>query len=362
MHEFMTFILDAPSGILYCLGLLAIGIWLLTKGGGYLVTGGLGLAKQLNIKTMVVGLTIIAFSTSSPELAFNVFAASGGYGEITIGNIFGSNIANLALILGIGALVHNSVRRKRGETEGTPIDRLFLKKEGAWLLGATFGVFLLTTAILVWGNNSESWLQLNWGWGLFILFIFIVFFWHVVVHNSHSNKKVEGNSDDKISKDCSLSKAILLLIGGLLLLTLGGKATEIGAVVGARIIGISEMFIGVTIVAIATSLPELVTTIIAAKRDEADLIWGNIVGSNLFNILFVLPIALVVAAVAGGGFIEIPSPSYEPWFYMAVMLFVTCIAWIMMWRKDDITDKEGYSLVGIYVVFLIVATIWKSIG
>jgi cation:H+ antiporter len=356
MHEFTTFIQEEPSGILYCIILLALGIWLLAKGGDYLVTGGLGLAKQLNIKTMVVGLTIIAFSTSSPELVFNIFAASGGSGEITVGNIFGSNIANLALVLGVGALVHNAVRRKQGEKKATHIDREFLIKEGGWLKYSTGGISILVGAIIWLGNSEDSYFNLNIGIGGIILIFFILFFWHVIIKHKSSS-----NSDEKedTNNNCSLSKAIFLLIGGFILLIIGGKSAELGAVSGARIIGISEMFIGATIVAIATSLPELVITIVAAKRDQADLIWGNIVGSNLFNLLFVLPITLVVAYFYVG-FIEIPT-TYEPWFYMGVMCIVTLIAWYFMKKDEDITDKEGYSLVGIYFVFLITATVLKMV-
>jgi len=362
MSEFMIFIEESPVGSLYCLALLSLGIWLLAKGGDYLVTGGLGLADRFEIKTMVVGLTIIAFSTSSPELAFNIFAASGGHGEITLGNIFGSNIANLALVLGVGALVHNKVRKKRGLKKYTPINKTFLNKEGRWLIGATVGISALTIGILLWGDNNSSWLSLNLGWGVFMLGVFLIFFWHVVILNIHTDKKKKDKADVGRKNKLSLSKPLSLLIGGFVLLILGGKAAEVGAVAGARILGISEMFIGVTIVAIATSLPELITTIIAAKRDEADLIWGNIVGSNLFNILFVLPITLIVASAVTGNIIKIPMGSYEPWFYMIVMLLVTLRAWKAMRKDEDINNIEGYSLVGIYTAFLITATIWKSVG
>ena len=358
MHEIITFI-EHPDfgarGVWICLILLAIGIWLLALGGSWLVTGGLGLAKQLNIKTVIVGLTIIAFSTSAPELAFNVFAAIEGSGEISIGNIFGSNIANLTLVLGVGALIHNKVLKKNS----TPIGKNFIYKEGLWLLGATIGISLITTAILLGGNTSEDWISLGWPIGVLIFLFFILFFWKIIVKNDSSKQlEVDGVNE---ATSCSLPKAIWLLLGGFILLILGGKSAEIGAVSVARIMGISEMFIGVTIVAIATSLPELVTTIVAAKRDEAALVWGNIVGSNLFNILFVLPITVVTAAVAGKGHIAIPS-NYEPWFYMTVMLGVTIFAWGAMKKGSDITNNEAKQFVGFCVLFLVGAIIWKSIA
>jgi cation:H+ antiporter len=360
MFEFMTFIQDSPAGFWYCIVLMALGIWLLAKGGGFLVTGGIGLANQLNIKTVVVGLTIFAFGTSAPELAFNVFAASGGHGEITIGNIFGSNIVNLALVLGIGALVHNAVRKKKGELSGTPIKTEFIKREGKWLLFSTLGISVITAIILFWGNQPDTFLNFNASLGILFFLFFLLFFWHVVVLH---RKKARTNTQDTETNnqgDCSLSKAIFLLLGGFALLVLGGKSAEIGAVAGARILGISEMFIGVTIVALATSLPEVVTTIIAAKRNEAELIWGNIVGSNIFNVLFVLPITLFVAHFVGIGYIAIAPDAIEPWIYMGFMMFITVTTWAMMKRGRNITNFKGRLLIVLYAAFLIGVTIWKS--
>jgi cation:H+ antiporter len=363
MHELMVDIQNSPVGIWICMVFLGTGIFSLVRGGDFLVTGGLGLAKQLNVNTMVVGLTIIAFSTSSPELAFNIFAASGDHGAITIGNIFGSNIANLALVLGIGALVHNRVLKKKNNkmpVEYTKITSEFLKREGSWLLGSTLGISIITVLILIYGNVPGPWyktINFNVFTGVILFLCFLIFFWHILGRHK-KNKKCQSKRIDDYD-DCSLSKAVFLLIGGFVLLIFGGKAAEIGAVVGARIFQISDMFIGVTIVALATSLPEVVTTIIAAKRDEADLIWGNIIGSNIFNVLFVLPVTLMVVQIAGTeNYIQIDPPA-EAWVYMSFMVLVTFVTWGMMKRGKDVTNKEGGALIGFYAVFLIGVTIWK---
>ena len=372
MQELTTFLQNDTAGFVYCLLLLAFGILLLVIGGDLLVTNGLNLAKLLNIKTFVVGLTIIAFSTSSPELAFNVFAASSGHGGITIGNIFGSNIANLALVLGIGALVHNSVRRNNenrqalqdapqsSQTLPEKIDP-FVILEGYWLVGATIGITLLTFAILQWGNTEGHWLNFNRPTGIVLLLCFGIFLWWSLANKGKLKKNVDEKGTTEEGAILSLPKTIFMLLAGLLLLILGGKSAEIGAVEGARWLNISEMFIGVTIVAIATSLPEVVTTVIAAKKGEVGLIWGNILGSNIFNILFVLPITILVASFVLPGGMVIPIANViEPMVYMFFMLLITVIVFWRMWKDNDITDAEGWTMVTLYALFLIGITIWKT--
>jgi cation:H+ antiporter len=363
MQELTTFLQNDTVGFVYCLLLLAFGILLLVIGGDLLVTHGLNLARHLNIKTFVVGLTIIAFSTSSPELAFNVFAASSGHGEVTIGNIFGSNLANLALVLGIGAIVHNSVRRKSGEQQPAVIPRRILVIEGRWIVGATIGITLLTLAILRWGNTDGYWFNFNRPIGIVLLLCFGIFLWAALFRKKN---KLKPNVVEKVAIEegaiHSLPKTMFMLLAGLLLLILGGKSAEIGAVEGARWLNISEMFIGVTIVAIATSLPEVVTTIIAAKKGEVGLIWGNILGSNIFNILFVLPITILVASfVLPPEARVIPIDNVvEPIVYMFFMCLFTVVVYRMMRKDSDINDFEGWTMVVAYAFFLIGITIWKT--
>lgn len=379
MNSLMNFI-EQPenivSGSLICFALLAVGILLLVRGGGWLVKGGLGVAKAFKIKTVIIGLTIIAFSTSSPELAFNVFAAGSGHGEITIGNIFGSNIANLALVLGIGALIHNRVLRNKrkksistppDDNVGTPIPKRIRTLIGWWLVGSTLGISIIAASIILW-SDQLSWLKLDWRWGIAILVIFVFFFWSTNIKKDSQRK---GSSDDEksVKHACSLPWAIVYLFIGIISLGIGGKAAEIAAVSGARIMGISEMFIGVTIVAIATSLPELVTTCIAARKDQAHLAWGNIFGSNLFNIMFVLPITMIVVGVPwfrtedAENYIPLPDTSdLEPWIYMGIMVVITLITFGMIRKGKDLTNFEGYSLLGMYLTFLIGITVWKLFG
>ena len=244
---------------------LLLGILMLIVGGHLLVEGSVAIAKRLGISTLVIGLTVVAFSTSSPELALNVVASINGHGDLCIGNIFGSNIANLGLVLGIGALICH-----------LPVTGRVVKIEFPWLV-----VFTTVVGLVTWFGT------LNWIWAILFLcfFIFLMLKWYKLGKEGESKVAAQSGDVTPVGPGSAFA-AWVMLIGGLLLLGLGGKATEIGAVTGALELGMSEMFVGGTVVAIATSLPEVVTTVIAAKKGHPDLAVGNVVGSNIFNILF----------------------------------------------------------------------------
>jgi cation:H+ antiporter len=317
---------------LYYVSLL-VGIVMLIFGGHLLVEGSVAIAKRLGISTLVIGLTVVAFSTSSPELALNIVASINGHGDLSLGNIFGSNIANLGLVLGIGALICK-----------LPVTSRIVKIEFPWLVVLTVVVGLVT----IFGT-------LNWIWAIVFLcfFVYLMLKWFKIGKESES--KVAAQSGDVTPEgSCSAFAAWVMLIGGLILLGVGGKATEIGAVSGAVTLGMSKILIGGTIVAIATSLPEIVTTIIAAKKGHPDLAVGNVIGSNIFNILFVLPITMLIN--------PIPTPN-NVWVYVVVMVLMTLLAWILSMRdkKGDnkIKPYEGAILVGSYVFFLVGISLWR---
>ena len=322
--------------------LFVLGMGLLVVGGNLLVDGGVGVANKFKINTMVVGLTIIAFSTSAPELAFNVLASINGHGEMSLGNIFGSNIANLSLVLGVGAIIYGQKLIKKDGSLKLP--KKYITDEHKGLKSFTVIVSLLTVIAFFFGQENPL-LGLSWPCALLLLLMFAYFIIKMVL----PSKELIDIPDVKSSAKAS----ICLLIAGLIFLGVGGKIAEISSVAAGRSFGLSEIFIGATIVAIATSLPELVTTIVAAKKGESDMAVGNVIGSNFFNMLFVLPITMLVN--------PIPIPAgCEPWVYLVVMLCITFLASKMM--KKDLTRKEGYVLVGFYLTFLIGITIWKSVG
>ena len=316
----------------YGISLLA-GIVMLIGGGHFLVDGSVAIAKRLGISTLVIGLTVVAFSTSSPELALNIVASINGHGDLSLGNIFGSNIANLGLVLGIGALICK-----------LPVTGRIVTIEFPWLFVFTVIVGLVT----LFGT-------LNSRWAVLFLLFFIIFMVVWFKLGKESVSKVAAQSGDVTPEGPRSSvTAWVMLIGGLILLAVGGKVTEIGAVSGALKLGMSKILIGGTIVAIATSLPELVTTIIAAKKGHPDLAVGNVLGSNMFNILFVLPITMLVN--------PIKTPD-KVWVYIVVMVLMTLLAWILTMRDKmgdhKIKPYEGAILVGSFVLFLVGVSIWR---
>ncbi len=300
---------------------LLVGVAMLIWGGHLLVKGSVAIATKLGISKLVIGLTIVAFSTSSPELALNVIASSSGHGGLCLGNIFGSNITNIGLVLGIGALICK-----------LPVTGRVVEVEFPWLVFATF---------IVGGATLISTLNFYWAIGFLCLFCFLMWKWF---HIGNEDDSTIGPQSEKLTSDvhCSAISAWTMLIAGLVLLGLGGKATEIGAVTGALSLGMSEIVVGGTVVAIATSLPEVVTTVIAAKKGHPDLAVGNVVGSNIFNTLFVLPITILVNPI---------TPTSGAWVYVAVMFGITLLAWLLTMDKR-IKPKEGGILVGLYILFL----------
>jgi cation:H+ antiporter len=321
---------------------LLVGIILLIVGGNLLVEGGVAIAKRLGVSTLVIGLTIVAFSTSSPELALNSVASWNGHGDLCFGNIIGSNIANIGLVLGIGALICR-----------LPVTGQIIRWEFPWLVAVTGVVVLITWAAS--SSSAPTSLQgLGWPWAILLLLLFCFSMWKWFQLGRGESKLAKQSGDITPDVQCSATAAWAMLVGGLFLLGIGGKATELGAVSLATNLGISEVVIGGTVVAIATSLPEVVTTIIAAKKNHPDLAVGNVIGSNLFNVLFVLPITMLIQPIA------IPQ-GLEPWVYLGAMLCFTLLAWKMT-TDARVKAKEGRVLVSLYVCFLVGITIWNSVG
>ncbi|MBI69480.1 MAG: hypothetical protein CMJ38_05645 [Phycisphaerae bacterium] len=302
---------------------LLIGVALLIFGGNMLVDGGIAVAKHFGVSALVIGLTVVAFSTSSPELALNVIAVMNGNGELAIGNIFGSNIANLGLVLGIGALICK-----------LPVTGQVVRIEFPILIAAT----IVVSALTYYTTDLKLW------HACVFIAMFVIAMWNWFRLGKSKSSVMAGETEELTDCDThSVWVGCLLLAGGLFLLGIGGKLTEIGAVTAATKMGISQLVIGVTVVAIATSLPEVVTTVIAAKKGHPDLAVGNVVGSNLFNMLFVLPISLFFGSIA------VPS---DIWVYLIAMCTITAVAYICAFNKR-VKPIEGGVLLTLYAVFLI---------
>ncbi|TDQ17536.1 cation:H+ antiporter [Algoriphagus boseongensis] len=250
--------------------LLIVGLVLLVKGADWLVDGASVLAKKKNVSDLAIGLTIVAFGTSAPELVVNAVAASGNYPDIVFGNIIGSNNFNLFIILGLsGLIIPLSVQSST------------VWKEIPFSLFAAIGLFFLANNYFLTESRELS----RWDAAI-LLVLFGAFLYYVA-----TQLKSEPSSDTQEVKNYSTAKIWGLIIIGLAGLVGGGKLVVDNAVAMAQSLGVSEKIIGLTIVAAGTSLPELATSVVAAMRKNADIAIGNIIGSNIFNIFLILGVS-----------------------------------------------------------------------
>ncbi len=268
--------------------LLIVGFVMLIKGADWFVDGASMTAKKFGIPQIVIGLTIVAFGTSAPEAAISITSAIKGSAGLAIGNVLGSNILNVLLILGLCALF-------------TPL----AVQKNTLYIEIPF-VAVISSALMIMGVIGN---QLGWIDGLILWLFFIAFFVYLIVlskkdknaipdlqDSNSSEEKEEGEKPQK--KGVEIAKMLGKLAVGIALVVLGSQAVVNGAKTIASGFGMSESLIGLTIVAFGTSLPELVTSLTAARKGEADLAIGNIVGSNIFNVLFVLGTSSLISAIA----------------------------------------------------------------
>ena len=255
--------------IILQLGLLALGFVMLVKGSDWFVDGAAGIAAKFRIPQIIIGLTIVAMGTSAPEAAVSITAASAGSADITVGNIVGSNIMNILVILGLAAAIVPIAVAKSTQKIDAPF------------MIAISAVFLL----LGWDGSIT---RLD---GVILAAFFVTYIGYMIWEAIHSNE--EG---DEI-KDMPIWKLLLSTVIGMGLIILGADVAVDAATALARIFGMSERFIGLTVVALGTSLPEMFTSVTAARKGNADIAIGNIVGSNIFNILFVVGLSSMIIDV-----------------------------------------------------------------
>ena len=250
--------------------LLALGFVMLVKGANWFVDGASNIAAKFKIPQLVIGLTIVAMGTSSPEAAVSITAALHGNAEITIGNVMGSNILNILLILGLSA----------------SISRLAVAKSTVWIEIP----FLLLVSGLLYVQGLDGTISLLDG--AIQLLLFAAYLTYLLIM-----AKKFPDENPKTPKQMKLWKAILATVGGLAMVIVGSDLAVDASTTIARIMGLSERFIGLTVVALGTSLPELFTSAAAARKGNADIAIGNIVGSNVFNTLFVVGLSALITPV-----------------------------------------------------------------
>ncbi|MBU0545869.1 calcium/sodium antiporter [Patescibacteria group bacterium] len=305
--------------------LIILGLGALIVGAESLVRGASSLAKMFGIPPIVIGLTIVAFGTSAPELIVNMFAAYRGSADLAVGNVIGSNIANILLILGIAACIRPL--RVKSNT---------VWKEIPFALLAVVLIYAMGNDALFDGMSFNAITRTD---GFSLLAIFAIFLYYI-----YGISKKEKNNEDV--KTYSQPVSFILVLVGLAFLFVGGKILVDNAVLLARLAGLSEALIGLTIVAIGTSLPELVTSVVAVIHKQDDIAVGNIVGSNIFNIFWILGLTSV--------FIQIPfNPATN--FDVMVSMGVTTILFVFVFvgKKNNVDRWQGISFVAAYAVYLV---------
>ncbi|MEL7436313.1 MAG: calcium/sodium antiporter [Chloroflexota bacterium] len=259
--------------MLLAIGLLS-GLVLLFFGGNWLVQGASRLAESAGVSPLVVGLTIVAIGTSAPELIVSISAALSGSADIAVGNVVGSNIANIGLILGLSALIYP-----------VSVHVTMLRRE--------IPIMLFVTLLAVWMFNDNT---LTRGEGGVLLIGLVLFTAFMLVASRQEQQTDEDLSSDQPVPVGRLKEGMRTLVG-MLLLVIGAQLTVSNATELARNVGVSEVVIGITLVALGTSLPELVTSITAAWRKQSDIAIGNVVGSNIFNILGILGVSALLQPI-----------------------------------------------------------------
>ena len=302
--------------------LLVLGFIILIKGADFFVDGASGIAGNLKVSKMLIGLTIVEFGTSAPEFAVSIKSLLSNNGDIVLGNVIGSNILNILLILGLSSLVHTLTVKNNTVKKELPI---------TMLITTLFAVLLSDN---IFDNKIKNTFTRSDG---FILILFFAVFIYYLI--SMLRKKTQDDNSELLS----IKKSIAFTIVGLIGIVLGSNLVVDSAVILAKIIGISERLISLTIIAFGTSLPELVTSITATKKGEYDIAIGNVVGSNIFNIGVV--IGIPVAILGGIGIINFS--------YIDLLVLVTASIILFMFSFNDykIGKKEGIVFLVLFLVY-----------
>ncbi len=300
--------------------LLIVGFVFLIKGSDFFVDGASSIASLLKIPTVIVGLTIVAFGTSAPEAAVSITSAITGNNAMAVSNVIGSNLFNILMVIGISALLGELLMEKD-----------VLNKDLPFLVGIT--VLFAAFIIIEWNVSQIE--------GIILLIILIAYVAHLI-----KSAKKSDNANVVEKPKFTLPYSILFIIIGLAGIVIGGDLVVNSASDIAIAFGMSETLVGLTIVAIGTSLPELVTSLTALKKGENQLVIGNVIGSNIFNILFVLGASSAITAISLDSSMLID---------VTFMVFVTVLCFIFGKTQDKFDRKEGAILVALFIAYMIFA-------
>lgn len=316
---------------------LIAGLLLLIAGGNYLVKGGVAVAKRFKVPTLIIGMTIVAFGTSSPEFIVSLQSALQGHPEMSIGNVVGSNIANIGLILGITALILPMA-----------VNRTSVKIDVPFMIFCSLLFYILAEDSVI--SRCEG--------AIFIALI--ILFTLLSIYKGKKENPVEEpvKEDTKKEKELNMISAIIMIVASCAALTVGANLLIDSAVSIAKDFGVSERVISVTLVAFGTSIPELATSIMAAIRKENDIAIGNVVGSNIFNILFVIGASALITPIENFDFAAFSFDFYWMIIFAAILaLTVIPFERIMKKMKDEkvysiLTRFEGFFMIAAYIVYV----------
>jgi len=314
--------------------ILVIGFILLIKGADLFVDGASSIAKTLKIPSLIIGLTIVAFGTSAPEAAVSITGAFAGANDITVGNVVGSNVFNLLVVVGVAAFI-----------SPLNVKRSIIAKEFPF---AILGAFVLI--VLGYDSKYHNYPDnvLTRADGIMLLVLMGIFMYYLIELALTARKNGEPEEDE--IKTYSIPKSIVFCLVGIVGIVLGGDWVVDAASDIAMEFGMSQSMVGLTIVAVGTSLPELVTSIVAARKGESDIALGNVIGSNIFNIFFVLGLS---------SFIHEITINTAVFFDMFIMLAVSFITYGFAASRRKINKPEGAFLVLLYVAYM-AFVIWKG--
>lgn len=316
-----TFFQSVPFALL----LLVIGFAFLVKGADAFVEGSSSIAKHFRVPSLIIGMTIVAMGTSLPETAVSVTASIAGSNALAVSNAIGSNIFNLMIVIGVCAVL-------------TPV----AVQKSSLRVDIPFSV-ICALLLLALGYNRMTLTRFN---GLLLILLFACFLVYMIrsAKRSMNREEAELASEAEEIKVLSVPKSLLYIVVGIVAITFGSDWVVDGATTVAAAFGLSENLIGLTIVACGTSLPELTTSVVAARKNEVDMALGNAVGSNIFNILMVLGIASALSPIAfiGENIIDI-----------LILVGFTFLVWLMAWTKHQLSKLEGWLMILLYVGYLI---------
>lgn len=307
--------------------ILLTGFALLVKGADFFVEGASDIAGKLGIPSIVIGLTIVALGTSLPELAVSVTAALKGSNDIALGNVTGSNIMNLLVVVGLAAVI-----------QPMDVKRSVLKRDYVMMMFMSL-LMLGTVAEVFWNKGTAAISRPDGA----ILLAVTAGYMYRLIHTAVRNRVAEQFGITR-----PLPVSLLLCAGGAAAIVGGGRMVVNSAADLAYQIGMSESLVGLTIVAIGTSLPELVTSVVAAKKGESEIALGNVLGSNILNIGFILGTSGVIHPIAVR-----PENIYD----MLILILLTAVFFIPLWNREKVSRATGAAMTGCYLVYMVYITV-----